>query len=90
MRTRRDGRRLLVDLGKIGELASVPAKVDVGIISAFSPEVQAVLDRCTTILGKKTYVGRIFFFCKLKTKTVAITTCGCARRGGCGCAGRGR
>ena len=36
-----------------------------------------VLDRCSTILGKKTYVGRIFFICKMKGKTLAVTTCGC-------------
>ncbi len=47
-----------------------------GIISAFAPEVQAVLDRMTKILGKKVYAGRAFFIGELKKKTVAVTTSG--------------
>jgi nucleoside phosphorylase len=47
-----------------------------GIISAFAPEVQAVLERMTKILGKKVYAGRAFFIGELKRKTVAVTTCG--------------
>lgn len=70
------GRRLLVDLTTIPEKPDLATKVDIGIITAFSPEVQAVLDRMDSILGKKTYSGRAFFIGKLGKKTVAVTTCG--------------
>lgn len=42
-----------------------PLQPTAGIITAFSPEVQAVLDRMDSILGKKTYSGRAFFIGKL-------------------------
>ena len=52
-------------------LAPVPA----GIITAFAPEVEAILDRMT-VLGKTTYAGRAFFIGKLNGKLVAVTTSG--------------
>lgn len=70
------GRRLLVDQKTIKENKSLTSKVDIGIISAFAPEVQAVLDGMSKILGKKTYAGRSFFIGTLKGKTVAVTVCG--------------
>ncbi|KAL4457745.1 hypothetical protein ABPG75_012610 [Micractinium tetrahymenae] len=70
------GRHMLVDLAAIPEKPGLSDEVDIGIITAFSPEVQSVLDRMDSILGKKTYSGRAFFIGKLGKKTVAVTTSG--------------
>ncbi|KAL4443009.1 hypothetical protein ABPG77_008500 [Micractinium sp. CCAP 211/92] len=69
-------RHLLVNLTSIPEKPGLSSEIDIGIITAFSPEVQAVLDRMDGILGKKTYSGRAFFIGKLGNKTVAVTTSG--------------